>query len=94
MVTEICNENWSTFDLLSFSSILVKVMLFQLSGHGQAEDNARPNFSPDSKSLLLGLSNGISSICFRFFGGMGKKYKMSEQNPRGAETKFPQCSCM
>ena len=35
-------------------------MLFQLSGCGQAEDDARSNFSPNSKSLLLGLSNAIS----------------------------------
>ena len=62
MVIEICNENWSTFDVLSFSPILVKMMLFQWSGRGQAEDDARPNFSPDSKSLLLGLSNGVSFV--------------------------------
>ena len=37
-------------------------MLFQLSGRGKAEDDARPNFSPDSKSLLLGLSNGVSFV--------------------------------
>ena len=40
----------------------MKVKLFQLSGRGQAEDNARPIFSPVSKSLLLGLSNGVSFV--------------------------------
>ena len=62
MVIEICNENWSTSDVLSSSPILVKMMLFQWSGRGQAEDDARPNFSPDSKILLLGLSNGVSFV--------------------------------
>ena len=62
MVIEICNENWSTSDVLGSSLILVKIMLFQLSGHGQAEDNARHNFSANSKSLLLGLSNGVSFV--------------------------------
>ena len=62
MVIEICNENWSTSDVLGSSLILVKIMLFQLSGHGQAKDNARHNFSADSKSLLLGLSNGVSFV--------------------------------
>ena len=62
MVIEICNENWITSDVLSSSPILVKMMLFQWSGRGQAEDDARPNFSPDSKSLLLGLSNGVSFV--------------------------------
>ena len=47
-------------------------MLFQLSGHGEAEDNARPIFSPDSKGLLLGLLNGVSFVS-QFFGEYGKK---------------------
>ena len=45
-------------------------MLFQLSGRGKAEGDARPILSPDSKSLLLGLSNGVSfnSELFLEFG--------------------------
>ena len=62
MVTEICNENWSTFDVLGSSLIFVKMVLFQLSGRGQAEDDARPNFSPITNSLLSGLSNGVSYV--------------------------------
>ena len=72
MIIEICNENWSTSDVLGSSLILVKIMLFQLSGHGQAEDNARHNFSANSKSLLLGLSNGVSFVS-EFTLDCGKK---------------------
>ena len=31
---------------------------FSISGRGQTEDDARPKLSPDSKSLLSGISNG------------------------------------
>ena len=50
----------------------MKVMLFQLSGRGEAEDDARPIFSPDSKSLLLGHLNGISFVS-EIFGNVAKK---------------------
>ena len=47
--------------------VLVKVMLFQLRGCGHPQDDATPNFFPDSKSFLLGLSNEVSfvSVIFR-----------------------------
>ena len=66
-------------------------MLFQLSGRGKAEDNARPIFSPDSKSLLLGLLNGISFVS-EFIWECGEKSQNIRQKPRRAEIKFPQCS--
>ena len=47
-------------------------MLFQLSGRGEAEDDARPIFSPDSKSILLGLLNGVSFVS-DFFWEYGEK---------------------
>ena len=47
-------------------------MPFQLSGRGEAENDARPIFSPDSKSLLLGLLNSVSFVS-EFFGECGKK---------------------
>ena len=50
----------------------MKVMFFQLSGHGKAKDDARPIFSPDSKSLLLGLLNGVSFVS-EFFWESGEK---------------------
>ena len=78
MVIEIFNEYWSTSDVLSSSPILVKMMLFQLGGLGQAKDDARPNFSPDSKSLLLGLLNGVSFVK-EIFWECGKKSQNVQQ---------------
>ena len=40
--------------------VLVKVVLFQLRGHGHPQVDATPNFFPDSKSFLLWLSNEVS----------------------------------
>ena len=56
------NEIWSTSDVQSSNSVLVKVVLFHLTGPGQLQDDARLNFSPESKSLILGLSEAV-----RFF---------------------------
>ena len=42
--------------------VLVKVVLFQLRGHGHPHNDATPNIFPDSKSLLLGLSNEVSFV--------------------------------
>ena len=39
--------------------ILLKVKLFRLSGSGNSNDDATPNFNPDSNSFILGLSNEI-----------------------------------
>ena len=46
--------------------VLVKVVLFQLRGHGHPQDGATPNFFPDSKSSILGLSNEVSFV-FKFY---------------------------
>ena len=42
--------------------VLVKVVLFQLRGPGHPQNDAMPNIFPDSKSLLLGLSNEVSFV--------------------------------
>ena len=42
--------------------VLVKVVLFQLRGRGHPQNDAMPNIFPDSKSLLLGLSNEVSFV--------------------------------
>ena len=49
------------------TGVLVKVVLFQLRGRGHPQGDATPNFLPDSKSFLLGLSNEVSfvSVIFR-----------------------------
>ena len=42
--------------------VLVKVVLFQLRGHGHPQDDATPNFFADSKRPILGLSNEVSFV--------------------------------
>ena len=42
--------------------VLVKVVLFQLSGHGHPQDDATTNFFADSKCPILGLSNEVSFV--------------------------------
>ena len=54
------------------SLILVKVVLFQSTGRGHPQDDARYSFSPYSKSLILGLSNDVSFVSESFWEG-GKK---------------------
>ena len=40
--------------------VLVKVVLLQLGGRGNLQDDALPSFFPDSRSSLIGLSNDVS----------------------------------
>ena len=47
--------------------VLVKVVLFQLRGRGHPQDRAMPNFFPDSKSSILGLSNEVSFVTKYFW---------------------------
>ena len=42
--------------------VLVKVVLFQLRGHGHPQDYATPNFFANSKRPILGLSNEVSFV--------------------------------
>ena len=42
--------------------VLVKVVLFQLRERGHPQDDATPNFIPDSKRPLRGLSNEVSFV--------------------------------
>ena len=42
--------------------VLVKVVLFQLRGHGHPQDDATPNLFLDSKGPVLGLSNKVSFV--------------------------------
>ena len=41
---------------------LVKVVLFQLRGHGHPQDDANTNFFADSKHPISGLSNDVSFV--------------------------------
>ena len=42
--------------------VLVKVVLFQLRGYGDPQDDARPNFFANSKRPISGLSNEVSFV--------------------------------
>ena len=42
--------------------VLVKVVLFQLSGHGHSQDDAMPNFFANSERPIFGLSNEVSFV--------------------------------
>ena len=42
--------------------VLVKVVLFQLRGHGHPQDDAMPNFFANSERPILGLSNEVSFV--------------------------------
>ena len=42
--------------------VLVKVVLFQLRGHGHPQDDATPNFFADSKRPIIGLLNEVSFV--------------------------------
>ena len=49
--------------------LLVKVMLFQLDGHGHPQDDDMPSFFPDSKNSIAGLSNEVSFVSEIFWKG-------------------------
>ena len=49
--------------------VLVNVVLFQLRGRGHPQNDAPPNIFPDSKSLILGLSNEVSFISEIYWKG-------------------------
>ena len=42
--------------------VLVKVLLFQLDGHGHPQDDAMPSFFLDSKNSEVELSNEVSFV--------------------------------
>jgi len=42
--------------------VLVEVVLFQLRGRGHPQDDTTPNFFPNSKVSILGLSNEVSFV--------------------------------
>ena len=44
------------------SGVLVKVVLFQLRGRSQPQNDATPNFFANSERPILGLSNEVSFV--------------------------------
>ena len=69
MVIESWNENGKSPVLEGAMSILLKVLLFQLSGCGNPHDNATPKVIPDSNSWILGLSNEVSFVSGYYLKG-------------------------
>ena len=49
--------------------VLVKMLLFQLDGHGHPQDDAKPSFFPVSKNSIVGLSNEVSFVSDIFWKG-------------------------
>ena len=42
--------------------IFVKLVPFQLGGHGSTSERAKPSYVTDSRSSILGLSNEVSFV--------------------------------
>ena len=57
--------------------ILVKVVLFQLRGCGHPQGDAMPNFFPDSKSTIIGLSNEASFVS-RYYCKISENWEKEE----------------
>ena len=56
------------------TEILPVSVLFQLRGRGHPQNDAMPNIFPDSKSLLLELSNEVSFVSELYSRGNISKY--------------------
>ena len=65
--------------------VLVKVVLFQLRGTGHPQNDATPNYLPDSKRSILGLSNEVSFVSKLFF-------KSDENTEKENSCKWPNVS--
>ncbi len=60
---------WHISAVEGVTSILLKVMLFQLSGRGNLHDNATTKVILDSNICILGLSNEVSFVSGFFWKG-------------------------
>ena len=91
MVNENSFEIGRIFVMEGSRQVLVKVVLFQLRGRGHPQNNATPNFFPDSKSSILGLSNE-ESIISECFCKHGRKQKISFPFSEGVCIFFHKCT--
>ena len=48
--------------MADFIRVLVKLVIFHSRGCGHPQDDVMPNFFPDSKGSILGLSNEVSFV--------------------------------
>ena len=69
MVKQIRNEDENIFPNKGVTLVLLKMLLFKLSGHGNPHDDATPNLIFDSYSYKLGLSSEVSFISGFFLKG-------------------------
>ena len=67
MLFERSFETGRKFTMRGSRQVLVKVVLFQSRGHGHPQDRVMPNFFPDSRSSILGLSNEVSFVSEYFW---------------------------
>ena len=58
------------------------MVLFQLGRLGSSQDDATPNFFPDSKSLISGLSNDVSFLFLDLFWKVVNKPKCLTEHLR------------
>ena len=69
MVDEHSFKIESSFIMRGSLRVLVKVLVFQLDGHGHPQDDAMPIFFPDSKNSIKGLSNEVPFVSEIFWKG-------------------------
>ena len=55
-------ESGRIFIMKGSRRVLVKVVIFQLKGHGHPQDDPTPNFFENSERPILGLSNEVSFV--------------------------------
>ena len=67
MLFESNTETGKISVMRGFRQVLVKVVLFWIRGPGHPQDDTNPNFFPDSKSSILGLSNEVSFVSKLFW---------------------------
>ena len=61
--------------------VLVKVVLFQLRGHGQPQNDATANFFANSERPILGLSNEVSFVSELYYKDVQINKSVFIQNP-------------
>ena len=72
---ELYNKNWNIYYPRANKPIFVKIVFFHSRGYGKPLDGAMPILFQNSKSSLIGLSNGTSFVA-GFFLKMAKKGKI------------------
>ena len=69
MPLESNTETGRIFVMKGSRRVLVKVVLFQLRGHSQPQNDAKANFFANSKRPILGLSNEVSFVTENLWKG-------------------------